>query len=173
MNTDKVNRGAMEEYWKPLRQNAAYYVSTGGRVWSVQSRRFLALNRSGNYLTIRIRVAGVNQTCLVHRLVAEAFCTTRPGAGHVNHIDADTHNNSALNLEWVSPKENVRHTLKLGRYNPVKGEAHAFARLTEEQVNQIRSAAAKGRRLKDLATKYGVAPSAISVICARKAWRHI
>ncbi|CAG8695787.1 26803_t:CDS:1 [Dentiscutata erythropus] len=50
---------------------------------------------------------------LVHRLVALAFCPKEEGKEYVNHIDNDSTNNKASNLEWCTPKENVQHAVRL------------------------------------------------------------
>jgi hypothetical protein len=42
----------------------------------------------------------------VHRLVAEAFVSKPDGCNHVNHIDHDTLNNRAENLEWCTQQYN-------------------------------------------------------------------
>lgn len=44
---------------------------------------------------------------LVHRLVTTAFCTKENGKEYINHIDGNTTNNKASNLEWCTPKENA------------------------------------------------------------------
>ncbi len=63
-------------------------------------------SKCGNYLAF----AGI----LVHRLVAEAFCTKKDGCNVVNHIDANPRNNCATNLEWVTQLQNIRHARALG-----------------------------------------------------------
>lgn len=48
---------------------------------------------------------------LVHRLVAKAHCDRlRPDQEHINHKDFNKANNSADNLEWCNPQENIIHS---------------------------------------------------------------
>lgn len=73
-----------------------------------------------------------------------------------------------------------------GPKNPARGEAAAHARLTEQEVIEIRAAYANRRSagaklhrgdapasIRGLAAKYGVTPSAIHAIVIRKTWTHI
>ena len=57
---------------------------------------------------------GVEKTHLVSRLVAMAWCDGYEKNMTVNHIDGNSLNNNANNLEWVSLKENVRHAFRTG-----------------------------------------------------------
>ena len=34
----------------------------------------------------------------------------------MNHIDANVKNNTVNNLEWCTQSENIKHSIKLGRY---------------------------------------------------------
>lgn len=75
----------------------------------------------------------------LHRMVMEAFC---PVEGleklHVNHKDFDTTNNMLENLEWVTPKENMRYSRDNGRYKN-KDAAHSeyLKKLTKEGKNHL------------------------------------
>lgn len=53
------------------------------------------------------------------------------------------------------------------------GEANGMAKLTEDQVREIRDHAASGASFKGLAREYGVSDTQISWIVKRKSWRHI
>lgn len=103
---------------------------------------------------------------LVHRLVAEAFVPNPQGLPQVNHIDGDRRNNKASNLEWVTASQNQIHrarVLKLGS----RGEAHPNAKLTYEDVVQIRTSSETGP---ELARRYGVTKQNIYYIKRCKTW---
>lgn len=56
----------------------------------------------------------------VHRLVAQLFIPNPEGKPQVNHIDCNGMNNVVSNLEWVTGKENMRHSANLGRQDRPK-----------------------------------------------------
>jgi hypothetical protein len=43
----------------------------------------------------------------------------------VNHIDCDRQNNHFMNLEWVTPSENIKWGVHKGNINPIKGSIRA------------------------------------------------
>ena len=49
----------------------------------------------------------------------------------VNHIDGNSLNNHADNLEWISHADNIRHGFEIGLYPQAKGDVHYY-------VNTIR-----------------------------------
>lgn len=117
------------EIWKYIEKlDCQYAVSTFGRVASVEdvivksngqkytrkSKIIKPQSRNG-YLRVRISLNGVKSTHTVHRLVAEAFIDNPLNKTEVNHIDEDKLNNHVSNLEWTTPKENVRHSFRLGK----------------------------------------------------------
>jgi hypothetical protein len=109
----------------------------------------------------------------VHRLVAEAFHKKPAGKEHVNHIDADTGNNRSENLAWVTPKENVHHSVALGRqkFNWRKGMRPKVAKFSKSQVLEIRDLAARGDITKTaIAARFGCGISTISRIVRREVY---
>ena len=119
-----------------------YYIDNFGTVYSTKkgilsilSKQYRPATSTSPYPNVRLCNKGKTLTCLVHRLVCEAFVeiplpeelrdinwnripepertTIKNFATHseryqVNHIDHDPNNYKANNLEWVTPKENQR-----------------------------------------------------------------
>ena len=59
-------------------------------------------------------------TCLVARLVARAWCDGYAEGLTVNHIDGNSENNAACNLEWVTLGDNIRDAFKNGQHTNTK-----------------------------------------------------
>ena len=54
----------------------------------------------------------------VHRLVANAFIPNPNNLPQINHIDSNKLNNDVSNLEWMSAKDNIRHSWANGMSEP-------------------------------------------------------
>jgi hypothetical protein len=106
-----------------------YAVTKDGRVWSYpkpcSSKRGMWLkaiiskhgdkrNSPREYKAVSLRKNKKRKSFLIHRLVAAAFIKNPENKPFVNHIDGNSLNNSALNLEWVTNKENIDHAIKTG-----------------------------------------------------------
>lgn len=106
----------------------------------------------------------------IHRIVAEAFLGPLPDGYQVNHLDGDKRNNTAANLEYVTPRQNYDHAV--ARWMHARGSACGPAKLTEEQVKRIRSLY-PGHDQYELAEMFGVEQTTISMLLRRKTWRHV
>lgn len=118
------------EIWKDVAgYEGLYQVSSEGRVKSLArvvirnngqklpiKERILkpAFNGRG-YLIVDLCDGGKRKHFKVHRLVCQAFHENPDNKPQVNHIDEDTTNNRASNLEWVTAKENVNHGTRTKR----------------------------------------------------------
>ena len=71
-------------------------------------------------------------------------------------------------LEEGTQGDNIRQAKARGRN--ARGESHGLARLTEEQVRQIRIA--EGSYV-DIARQFGVSRPAVSMIRLRRRWAHV
>lgn len=103
------------EIWKDIRGfDGDYQISNYGRVKSLKKGKTLILSpilgRTQDYYTIGLNKNGEKKHYSVNRLVAEAFVPNPNNYPEVNHIDENTKNNHADNLEWVTHSQNVKHS---------------------------------------------------------------
>lgn len=71
-------------------------------------------NSKGGYLNVVLKQAHCEKiySVKIHILVANHFLPPKPGDGYeINHKDANKQNNRWDNLEWVTKRENVMHSL--------------------------------------------------------------
>lgn len=127
---------------------------------------------STGYAVVNLRTGGRTFHRHVHRLVLEAFVGPCPPGQQARHFPDNDRTNCKLgNLRWGTQSENEQDKKDIGIY-PF-GEKHPMAKLTNAAVLAIRKGYAAGVLQKDLAATYGVGRAYISVLCARKAWKHL
>lgn len=106
----------MAEIWKDVvGYEGLYQVSSLGNVRSLNYRRTgkthllkYAHNKEG-YCNIALYNKGVAKSHLVHRLVAKAFIPNPLNKPQINHKSEIKNDNSVVNLEWVTPQENITY----------------------------------------------------------------
>ena len=128
--------------------------------------------RPDGYVTVARRVDGRNFAPYAHRMVAAAFHgLPTPDAPEVDHLNGNRSDNRPANLRWTDPKGNAATRVALGRH--ARGEASGRAKLTDDQVREIRSRAAAGETQTSLGREFGVVQTVISDVVTRKTWKHI
>jgi len=70
-------------------------------------------------------------------------------------------------------KENIRKCHAEGRASDRKGEKHGQAKLTDDDVREVRALYADGWLQREIAEEFGIAQSNVSIICRGKAWKHV
>jgi len=163
------------EIWKEIKGSyGPYEVSSEGR-----------LRRKGRILKPRVhpKIGYVQANMyksktekyypLMHRLVVEAFIGDIPDKMQVNHKNGIRDDNRVENLEIVTASENNLHSFReLGR-EPLKGESHGMAKLTEYIVHEIRWLFEAGIRQYIIADHYDLDRTVIRDIVHRYRWKHI
>lgn len=97
--------------WHRIEQSN-YEVSDSGQVRNIKTGQIKKLSVGGTspYLLVQIYVKnGKRKNYLVHRLVAKYFIENPDNKSQVNHKDKNKLNNCVSNLEWATPKENMKH----------------------------------------------------------------
>lgn len=156
-------------------RRAACEVLIGGRnrhalkVWRQGQPIRLFLNSAG-YLRAPLQKGKKSTAMLVHRLVANAFLGAPLDARmQVNHKDGCKTNNCVENLEWSTSSANQLHArvnglnISTGAHSPLRGEFHPMAKLSRDQVAEIRALAGQVSNI-ELARRFGVSKSHISRI---------
>lgn len=169
----------MTEEWRAIDGYPAYEVSSEGRIRRTAAARNSPAGhvlstrglRSG-YPSVDLCHEGKKTTHLVHRVVAVAFLGPCPDSHEVNHRDADKTNNRAENLEYVTSSQNQFHSFEHGRQD-CSGENNGQAKLTVDQVRDIRKRARQGARYTVLAASFGITESNIRAIVHRRTWKDV
>ena len=104
-----------DELWKDIQgYDGDYQISNYGRVKSLKRKNPLILSpilgRTEDYYSIGLTKNGNKSHYSIDRLVAEAFIPNPNNYPEVNHIDENTKNNNANNLEWVTHSQNIKHS---------------------------------------------------------------
>lgn len=161
----------MEEETKEIEgYNGDYLITNNGKIYSNISNiyRVLMKDKDG-YMRICLR----GKNFRINRLVAEYFIYNPNNKKEVNHINGNKEDNRVENLEWVSSSENTLHAYDNGLMNK-KGENHHHAKLTNEDVLEIRKLCKNNDLTQTKIAKiYNIDPSHVSDIKLRKRWKHI
>ncbi len=93
-----------------------YYASNLGNIYSMKYGKRLAQHVSSvGYLTISLYRGGVSGRYIVHRLIAKTFLESVDGADFVDHINECKTDNRAINLRWVTRKQNMQAGMRKTR----------------------------------------------------------
>lgn len=107
---------------------------------------------------------------LAHRWAYARFVARLESEEVVRHSCDNPPCQNLRHLLSGSVKDNVQDMLERGRINDRRGAANSRAKLSEEQVLEIR---ASSERATVLASRYGVSTQLISMIKLRQTWAHI
>jgi hypothetical protein len=175
----------MEKIWRDISgYEGSYQVSSLGQIKSLKRKKWngfdyqevieklLSQKSHKGYKYVNLCINSHQKMIGVHRLVAIAFVPNPENKRYVNHIDNNPSNNLLENLEWVTQKENIQHSVKQGRFN--QGILSPRTKFTEEQILDIRKKIfnkeiSQGKLAKEL----GVTQNCINEIINRQTWKHI
>jgi hypothetical protein len=178
----------MKEIWKDIEGYEGHYqVSNLGRVKSLErvvKRRHNTTrtitekilkqrSKPSGYEYYQLSGRGILKNMYTHRLVALSFIPNPKEKTQVNHINGIKTDNRVNNLEWSTPKENAGHAMRTGLTNNKRGEEHGGAKLTEDQVTEIKIRIIAEESNISISLDFPVSRGAISRIRNNKNWKHI
>lgn len=100
-----------------------YIVHKNGSVLDLETYELRNVLDNGNgykLLTLVDSRYGQTRNFYLHRVVAHEFCEGYAEYLEVNHINENKEDNRAENLEWVTSKQNTKHSIGTGRVNGQK-----------------------------------------------------
>lgn len=143
-----------------------YEITRDGKVINKHTGHTLAPQPNGKgYLRVSIG----KKLMFIHRLVAEKYIPNPENKPQVNHKDGNKLNNCVDNLEWVTNQENRNHAVDNDLQ--VTGERCSWAKLTEENVKEIR--ANPGYENEYWARKFKVSRGTINDVVNYRTWKHV
>lgn len=129
-----------------------------------------AKSRKG-YLRTCINRDGKQVHIMLHRVVCIAAHGMPPSPlTQVNHIGDGKTDNRPDKIEWASQARNMGHAKSANLLKPVRHDAHYNARLSTEQVTEIRRRSEAGERSALLADAFAVSQSHIRRIITGRRW---
>jgi hypothetical protein len=176
----------MSEIWRKLPISGRHEVSNMGRVRSwinpgrgakeLEEPRLLKCGKNaGGYVRVTIE----KRQYFVHQLVLEAFIGPRPAGKEACHKDGNKSNNRSTNLRWDTKKANAEDSIRHGVFPFLKGknrvmpgESNPNAKLTQDQVDEIRRICKTGKISQSkLAKQFKVSRALISHIISGRSWK--
>lgn len=164
------------EEWKDLVYMGVSYpeyeISSYGKLRNKATGKVRSTKITKGYVSCNIRdyanrtKSGKPKTVgvYIHRALAEAFIPNPNNYPVVNHKFGDKKDFDLYGLEWTTQRENLIHAKEEG-LNKNYGETHGNAKLTDHQVEEIRSKQGVAS-VKELAIIYGV-----HTITIRRIWK--
>lgn len=169
------------ESWRDCSGFDGYRVSDIGRV---ASSRINGYRMTGKWNLLRIKTdkRGYQSVrlsngekfidVLVQTLVLTAFVGPRPEGMEACHFpDRDPGNNHVANLRWGTRKENMADQYL--HETRILGERHHRSLLDEEEVRAIHRLYTEGWTHRQIAGRFGVSRSAVSLIVTGRNWGHL
>ncbi|WP_282035604.1 NUMOD4 domain-containing protein [Saccharicrinis aurantiacus] len=168
------------EKWKTIADsNNKYSISNYGRIISFYTSKpegkFVKQGQIKGYKSVNIIINSKKKTCLVHKLVAEAFIAKDNDLQEVvGHKDWNKTNNRVSNLMWMTKVESFnRAKERMTKARQEKGGIVTRSKLKPKDVNAIKIMLKKGHKQKVIAQLFCVSEMQISRIKNKACWASV
>lgn len=173
---DKMNPTWRAVIWDGV--DTGYSISCMGDLCDPSGKMVRPLIGKSGYVHFTIVVDGTRHITTGHRLVADAFIENPENKPQVNHINSVRSDNWYRNLEWVTPSENMKHSVEHGFFKSgcvlaKVGEEHPGARHTEEQAKQVCELLSQGLRTGEIIKQTGLDRNFVYGILKMGKWSHV
>lgn len=177
--------------WRPVKNyEGIYEINNLGVVKSLSRKKYCGHKNSKPQLTkekylknkidrlgyVRVKLSKDGKSSLkyVHRILALSFIDNPKNKKEINHIDGNKQNNNLNNLEWTTRSKNMKHAFELGLHKAKKGEENNKAKLTKNEVKEIRRLYKKGEYTQTrLGEMFDVSSANINEIVNNKTWKEV
>lgn len=156
--------------WKNVKGQSKYKVSNTGHLLNTHTQviRKPKLRNNGYY---EYSFGSPLFRVKAHRLVAIHFIDNPDQLATVNHRNGNKLDNRAVNLEWMSNEDNVKHGHKNGLIQH-HGIKNSQAKLSEGEVQEMIQMRRSGMRAKELSKIFNISAGHVYNICNGYYWKN-
>ncbi|MFA4834839.1 MAG: NUMOD4 domain-containing protein [Dehalococcoidia bacterium] len=166
------DRGRVRSYWTRV-SRGDHETGSKGAIGPVPQKILKPIRGSAGYARACLWQNGKKTFITLCRLVLLAFVGPCPQDMECCHNDGNHTNDLIVNLRWDTHENNCQDTVNHGKARGAQGEKHSRAKLTDQDILEIRTLFKKGLTKAQLTAMYPVDFSNVSRIIDRKTWRHI
>ena len=157
-----MTKSLEERFWSKVDKDGPTmdHMDSNCWVWTAYKRSGYGViyvngkNQRAHRLSLSFVLGRMPQPCALH--ACDNRACVRPG-----HLREGTHS------------ENETESYGRGRKQPMSGERHGNAKLSEDDVRSIRRRHAEGETQASLARTYGIHTATLSQIVRHEAWKHV
>ena len=158
-----------KEIWRYIPNFPNYVISSYGRLYSYKNNKLIkpTIDKKG-YLVVTLQnINKSRKQMFIHQLVLLSF----KNKNNINDIcrhypDPNPKNNKLCNLHWGTYQENVMDEIEIN-------EVHHSAKLSKEQVVNLKHDIINGLTYRQLMNKYNISEITLYRIKTNKTWKGV